>query len=256
MSETSSRQTTVVTGEEPPVNFDVRWIYEDARMLVVDKPADLPVHPAGKYCQHTLLAWLHRVRPEIPIFHLLTRLDRETAGLILIARDPLTAKVLQRSPKLKRYRVIVEGEFPAETFCCVGTLRRDPTSIIRKKLKLEEMRSAPYALAVPEGSMAVGTWFQRIGKGPWAGTSWVEARLLTGRTHQIRATLLALGFPVVGDKIYGRDETCFLRFIEDRLTAADRTLLRLPNQALMAWQLEIEGHCFESVRSLGGNGFV
>jgi 23S rRNA pseudouridine955/2504/2580 synthase/23S rRNA pseudouridine1911/1915/1917 synthase len=71
------------------------------------------------------------------------------------------------------------------------------------------------------------------------GLSLVEATPITGRLHQIRATLLGLGYPVVGDKIYGPDDTLFIRFIEDRLTASDRTRLRLPRQALHAAGLAI-----------------
>jgi 23S rRNA-/tRNA-specific pseudouridylate synthase len=62
----------------------------------------------------------------------------------------------------------------------------------------------------------------------------IEAEPLTGRLHQIRATLLALGYPVVGDKLYGRDETAFIRFCEGRLTDADRSVLRMDRQALHA----------------------
>ena len=72
-----------------------------------------------------------------------------------------------------------------------------------------------------------------------AGLSLVEAVPMTGRTHQIRATLCSSGYPVVGDKIYGVDDTLFLRFIADQLTAEDHRRLRLSRQALHAADLTI-----------------
>ena len=73
---------------DPPVDKDIRWVYEDARMLVVDKPADLPVHGSGSYRLNTLERLLRLYRPGNTI-HLISRLDRETSGLVLVAKDPL-----------------------------------------------------------------------------------------------------------------------------------------------------------------------
>ena len=70
------------------------------------------------------------------------------------------------------------------------------------------------------------------------GLSLVECMPETGRLHQIRATLCSLGYPLAGDKMYGPDETIFLRFIEDRMTPDDRALLRMERQALHASELE------------------
>ena len=69
------------------------------------------------------------------------------------------------------------------------------------------------------------------------GFSLVECRPHTGRLHQIRATLCSCGFPLLGDKLYGPDDTVFLRFTEDAMTDADRAALVLPTQALHAWRL-------------------
>ena len=108
---------------DPPVDTDIRWLYEDARMLVVDKPADLPAHSSGAYRFHTLECLLRRYRPANTI-HLVSRLDRETSGVTLVAKDPEMAAILGKAPKRKVYHVLVEGRFPEGRLCAAGRIRR------------------------------------------------------------------------------------------------------------------------------------
>ncbi len=232
---------------DPPVDKDLRWVYEDARMLVVDKPADLPVHSSGSYRLNTLEHLLRLYRPGNTI-HLISRLDRETSGLVLVAKDPEMAAILGKAPKRKRYHVVVEGRFPDGRWCAVGEICRTNAPPVYSMRRLEHARLLD-ALPPLSEPRAAATWFERLGDGPWPGTSLLGAELVTGRTHQIRATLLTLGFPVVGDKVYGPDPEIFLRFREDALTDEDRRRLRLPNQALRAVALDVLGHRFRTVRS-------
>ncbi len=232
---------------DPPVCTDIRWIYEDARMLVVDKPADLPVHSSGSYRYHTLEHLLHLYRPGNTI-HLISRLDRETSGLVLVAKDPEMAAILGKAPKRKRYHVLVEGDFPPGRLCATGEIRRtnEPPVYSMRRLEHASLTATLPNLSAPRAS---ATWFERLGDGPWPNTSLLQAELVTGRTHQIRATLKTLGYPVVGDKIYGPDPEIFLRFREDGITEADRRRLRLSNQALRAVELDVLGRTFHTVRA-------
>ena len=103
------------------------------------------------------------------------------------------------------------------------------------------MRFYPEQNEAPPGAVESSTGFRRISGTGDGSLSLLEARPHTGRCHQIRATLLSLGFPVVGDKLYGVDEQLFLRFKEGCLSRADHAQLRLPRQALHASNLRL-GH--------------
>jgi len=159
---------------------------------------------------------------------------------VLAAKNKTAARLCQEQFSQRRvdkvYLVVVEGNFPETPIPveATGWLGPDPDSAIRKK-----MRFYPEQNDALPGAMEASTAFRRISGAGDAGLSLLEARPHTGRCHQIRATLLHLGFPVAGDKLYGVDEQLFLRFQEDRLSAADHGRLRLPRQALHASGLRL-----------------
>ncbi len=229
--------------DEPPVETGYRKVYEDAHLLVVDKPANLPCHPGGRYFRHTLWALLQR-REGLDVIHFVHRLDRETSGLVLVAKSPQAAKRcgarFSSGAVRKRYLALVEGRFPMGEIDARGYLVRDFQSLVRKKRRF-----------YPDGECPSGPTAETCrtllrGTASKDGLTLVEAVPETGRLHQIRATLSGMGYPVVGDKIYGPDDALFIRFIEDRLSDEDRRRLRLHRQALHAAGLSIR-HPFSNV---------
>lgn len=220
---------------EPAVRRNYRVLYEDEQILAIDKPPNLPCHPGGRYFRHTLWAFLkdhtHLGRP---IF--VHRIDRETSGIVMVAKTPAAAAALRRQFEdgtvEKSYLCVVEGKFPLETVEARGYLFPDVNSPVRKKQR--------FSTDLPVGRFAGSArWCHTTfcGRAVHGGLSLVAARPHTGRCHQIRASLHGLGFPIAGDKLYGLDERFFLRFIQNTLTTGDRCRLRIGRQALHAAEI-------------------
>jgi RluA family pseudouridine synthase len=217
---------------EPPVIMEYSVVFEDEHFFVINKGGNLPCHPAGPFFKHTL--WYDMTEKYGKVF-IANRLDRETSGLMLVGKNAEIATKLAKlftSRKIsKKYQAIVFGQFTDEIIAD-GYLINDPVSEVRKKRQFVFGQPEP----LPDKAESATTRLNPITQ--FASFSLVEATPTTGRLHQIRATLYSLGYPLVGDKLYGPDDTVYLRLARDEITAADRDRLLLPRQALHATNLE------------------
>ena len=221
-------------------------VYEDHRFLVIDKPANLLVHPTGPGRPDTLWDELKRFLAFEIVngaqISFVNRLDRETSGLILVAKSIDAARQLclmtARHRICKSYTAIVFGWPVTERFVIDQPLLRQ--GLVRQsKIWLKQA-------VHPDGSPAF-TSFHVLARFTRREQSFavIEAEPKTGRTHQIRVHLSYAGHPIVGDKIYGPDENCYLEFIEFDWTPSLEAKLLLPRQALHASSLSFE---FEGTR--------
>jgi RluA family pseudouridine synthase len=211
---------------EPEVDGSFRIIHEDNQLVVIDKPGDLPVHPAGRYF-HNTLTMMYEARCGKKIFPI-HRLDRETSGIVLCATSGEYAGVFSKSltEGKKEYRAIVHGHFPDGVLRVDVPIGKDESSEVRKKRK-----------AFPEAEESACTVFECETR--FGDYSLVNCFPETGRLHQIRVHFNYLGFPVAGDKMYGKDDRYFIEFIEKGMTDSLRERLVLPRCALHAFRVQI-----------------
>lgn len=250
----------------PALNFKI--VEETGDYVVVDKPPFLLTHPTKPTAQPTLWKQLR----ELLAFEIanggqvsiVNRLDRETSGLVLVAKNTGTARkfglLMERKGFQKGYLAIVWGWPEWESKLVDAPLDRQGKHQM-SAIWLKQMIHPAGAAAQTE--FHVERRFVRSTMGP-AGAerhgresprgltrgdasqssekfSIIRAIPRTGRTHQIRVHLASIGYPIVGDKIYGPDEQLYLRFIETGWTKELERQLLLPRHALHATRLAIEG---------------
>jgi 23S rRNA pseudouridine1911/1915/1917 synthase len=218
---------------EPDAPLDFGVVHDDGELVVVDKPAGLPVHPTARYAAHTFTAAAKDRFPgrKIDPAH---RIDRETSGLLACGGAPEWTKRLKRDfahgRVSKSYLALAGGAPAADRFTVDAPLALTGASTVRVRMHVDA------------GGLPSVTEFEVLGRRvtpDGAPVALLACRPRTGRQHQIRAHLLHAGLPMVGDKIYGGDEGIFDRFTRRESTAADLAALRLPRQALHAFRLEL-----------------
>jgi 23S rRNA pseudouridine1911/1915/1917 synthase len=210
------------TDETPPAPqpLALEIVYEDDELLVLNKPAGLVVHPGAGHPDQTLVNALLAHRPEVSAADIdpnrpgiVHRLDRDTSGLLLVALTRATQAALQAQFKArtvdKIYQALVYGHLSPPEAMIEAPLARDPQQRQRMAGVGESGRPALTRYRASE-------YYQ--------GATLAEVTLLTGRTHQIRVHMASIGYPVVGDRVYG----------------PRRQAIAAPRQMLHAWRLSFD----------------
>lgn len=181
----------------PPVKLPLNIVYEDEDILVINKPAGMPIHPSMKNYYNSLanaLAWYYQDQGKPFIFRCSNRLDRDTSGLTVISKHLVSASIMADMTKKRlvhrEYLAIVKGDLTTPAGTITAPLSRKEGSIIERTVDFDHGEEAitHYKLVKKEN-----------------GHSLVSLQLETGRTHQIRIHMKYLGYPLIGDYLYNPD---------------------------------------------------
>ena len=197
-----------------PVKIPLDILYEDEDILVLNKPADMPVHPSAGNYENTLangVAWYYKQQGKTFVYRCINRLDRDTSGLTIVAKHYVSAGMLSAmiankatSGITREYLAIAKGSVRPLEGTITAPLGRKEGSIIERTVDFENGESAVTHYRVLDEKN---------------GHSLVSLILETGRTHQIRIHMKYLGYPLIGDYLYNPD------------------MEQIQRQALHAWKL-------------------
>ena len=189
-----------VSGAYPNASLNAERVYDDEDIVVFDKPAGIPVHTSMGHDRDTLANLFAALYPD-SYFHAVSRLDKNTSGLIVIAKNKLAASRLMSDsacrPRKLYYAVTDRGfaEKYGETGEITAPIARENESIIRRIVREDgEYACTKYRVIYKSERYCLH-----------------EITLLTGRTHQIRVHFVHLGFPLIGDELYGGDTSVLSR---------------------------------------------
>ncbi len=212
----------------PPPLPDI--VHEDDRLLILNKPPGLLVHPAGDRYAWAVIGLAKAARPGVPV-DLCHRLDRDTSGVLVLAKDLAANAFVKRHLKereealQKTYLALVRGEPDWAQIEVRAPIDAHPSSRVNLRR------------GVVDGGKAAWTTFTRLQVGHGHGL--VRCDLHTGRTHQIRVHLEHAGHPLLGDKLYGQPDEVFIEWLDHGATPAVRAAVRFPRHCLHAWRMRL-----------------
>lgn len=182
--------------EYPPQDGPLTVLYEDDHLIAVEKPAGMLIHPSRSRFDGTLanfvVAYYNRTGQKCA-FHPVTRLDRDTFGIVLLAKHSHAHALMQTAQLKKTYHALVLGNWSEEEGIIDAPIARKPLPSLLREVS-------------PAGKPCI-TEFRVLGR--FDGYTKLELRPITGRTHQLRVHCAHLGHPILGDPQYGNEESCF-----------------------------------------------
>ncbi len=213
-------------------------LFEDADLVVVDKPAGMIVHPDGRHDYPALDAWLTKKYGPVFLVH---RIDRETSGVLAVARSEKAYEFIKRQFKdrsvRKTYRAFVHGNF------------KDERGIIDRPIGSARGGLGPRSAKLPYGTTRDAVTMYKVLRNA-DGVSYIEVFPKTGRTHQIRVHMAAVGHPIIADQLYGSGRPPVLGFERLALHALSLSLVH-PSGKEMTFAAPLPADFEQAVQKIG-----